>query len=286
MDTQQIPEKVAGLIAWKELQIQNNLQAKERQAQVKKDADIETGRKILREKIAKALLSAPEWIREYDRTEREFDDNYLERIGRGWDSLSDLVLRFSIPGLPRILHNADAWMCATAKCDDDESPNLDFTSAHWDRDLEEVLVQAKSEMLKFDQMLIQHDERAQTRRIAEENYEQVEQERALKNQQSVQQERAETELLFAELKNDPIAILLMKAFLQIRQERSMFEKLLDDADGILISREERSSRKTDELRRQVADAERKAEEKRSRVIELEDDLGSIKKKLDHAERGF
>jgi len=287
MDIRQIPTNVADLIVCKNRDMQNERLAKEQQAREEKKVYIDTGRRILREKIAKTLLSAPEWIREYDRTEIEFDDDYLERIGRGWDNLSDLLLRFSIPGLSLILHNIDGfWKCASVRGDEEVDPYLDFGNTVWHRDLEEVLVYAKSEMILFEQKLIQHNKFMQTLQAAEENYEQDEQEAALRNQQSMQQERAETELLFAELKNDPVAILLMKAFLQIRQERSMFEKLLDDADEILISREERSSRKAEELRRQAVNAERKAEEERSRVTDLEDDLSSIKKKLDRVERGF
>jgi hypothetical protein len=140
-------------------------------------------------------------------------------------------------------------------------------------------------MYLFNRKLIKRAEYLQTCQVAEENYELAEQEAALKKQQSMQQERTETELLFAELKNDPIAILLMRAFLQIRQERSMFEQLLNDADEILISREERNSRKSEDLRRQVADAERKADDERSRANDLDDDLSSIKKELDRAKRG-
>jgi hypothetical protein len=286
MDTQQIPTNVVDLIVRKNRELQNERLAKEQQVRSEKNAHIDTGRKILREKITKALSSAPEWIREYDRTEREFDDNYLECIGRGWDNLSDLLLRFSIPGLPLILHNVDAWMTASVKGDEEVDPYFDFDQTVWHHDLDEALIYTKSEMLLFEQKLIQRDEFVRARQATEEKYEQDEQETALKNQQSIRQEKGEVEMLFAELKNDPVAILLMKAFLQIRHERNMFEQLLADADEISISREEHNFRKAEELRRQAANMERKAEEERSRANELEDDLRSIKKKLDRAERAY
>ncbi len=89
---------------------------------------------------------------------------------------------------------------------------------------------------------------------------------------------AEEQDLFDAIKNDAIAIHMLKAFVLLRDERSDFEVRLTEADETMYSIENRWSRKAEELRRQAADADRKAEDERARLqSELDDSQAELKK---------
>ena len=101
-----------------------------------------------------------------------------------------------------------------------------------------------------------------------------------------EQEKSEERELFNLFKDDAVAINLMKAFMMINQERSMFEAQINDANETMYSIEERWTRRAEDLRRQANDAQRRADEERDRVSSLQSDLDDAENKLKKTQRGW
>jgi len=134
---------------------------------------------------------------------------------------------------------------------------------------EEALWKAALEAERMKELIAKREER-----ITESN-----------SQFIAKQEQANQEdlMLFNLIKDDEIAVLLIKAFLAIRQERSMFESQVNDANETMYSIENRWLEKAAELRRQADNAERRASEEKYR---LESDLSDAEEKLKKAKRAW
>lgn len=97
---------------------------------------------------------------------------------------------------------------------------------------------------------------------------------------------SEEQALFDAIKNDPIAIHMLKAFILLRDERSAFEQRLEEMGEEMYSIENHYSRKAADLRRQADEAERRASEKESNLRSLQNDLDDTEEKLKKAQRGW
>lgn len=93
---------------------------------------------------------------------------------------------------------------------------------------------------------------------------------------------AEETALLNSIKDDPIAIHLLKAFVLLREERGAFERRIEEMDDQMYGMEDRWSRKAADLRRQADDVERRARDEQSR---LQNDLDDAEAKLRKAQRG-
>lgn len=138
--------------------------------------------------------------------------------------------------------------------------------------LRQVLLAAKiafenkeDRQIELDQSIVRHHKRMEKR----------EQEEA----RVISEEQA----LFEVIKNDPIAIHMLKAFILLRDERSAFEQRLEEMGEEMYGMENRWSRKAEELRHQAEYAERRARDEQSR---LQSDLDDAEAKLKKAERGW
>lgn len=238
------------------------------------------------EYIQAALLKVPEYLRQYVVFDDDPPDFY--RIGKGWDTPNDW-LYFEVPGLAKILFapNAkdDPWKNQIASPYQENfdidgypvytEPTLDFSerSGGWTDDLAYALGCAHAGLQKYQKYVEEYAAKKELR----------DQEAQLRRELEQQKEQTEEESLFDVIKNDPIAIHMLKAFVLLRDERSHFEERLYNADEALYSIENRWSRRAEELRRQADEAERRAEDDRRR---LQDDLDDAEAKLKKTERGW
>jgi hypothetical protein len=290
MDTQQIPVNIATIIAIKEQEMKNEELAKEQRAEKEKLERIEEGRKKLRTHIDLMLERVPEWLRPFEATFGSVDHEYLETIGRGWGNVQALQIRFLIPGLAPIAYTGDLWSVAIARYSVDTCPEWGFLPGSR-IDPETALVIAAKHQREFQQALEQHEAWKKS------NYEvylceQESDENIIRGdlpeaQEALQQEaeRDETQALFAEIKDDPLAVLMIKLYLGIQQERRMYDQLLEEADEALASVRMRNLSNAEDMRRRVVDMERRLEEERSRANDLENDLAKANK-AQRANRGW
>lgn len=292
-DQMKVPEFVAELIENKKLNMQIEREEEESNRLTKRNELIEAGRVKLRAKVAELLTGLPEWLHQYDATETSFSGDDLVNVGDGYNKLDTLWMQFNIPGLAPIQYRSKTadWRSAQTYFDYREYgpsvPELGFTNgSYWRTDLEYTLVEAGMALGEFEAKKTDYLQKIETDKVREEqrlqNQEQSEQAREVKQRVAETEERE----LFNIFKDDPVAINLLKAFLMINQERSMFESQISDANETVYSVEERWSRKAADLRRQADDAQRQAEEERDRVSSLQSDLDNAEDKLKKAQRGW
>lgn len=244
------------------------------------------------EHLQKAILQVPEWIRPY------LDQplvNY-ERIAQEWDRVEGMRLHFSISGLAPIQFDSkdERWRSAVAHMGDayDQSPpSIAFgNDSYWKATLESTLIAAENEMTKyaaFDKewkALLERNQKEQEERAQRDNEREAQEvdfdhQRYLKEMQ----EQAEEQAIFDAIKNDPIAIHMLKAFVLLSYERSTFEQRLSEADEAMYSIDNHWSRKAEELRRQADDAQRRADNEKYR---LQSDLDDAEAKLKKEQRGW
>jgi len=207
---------------------------------------------------------------------------------------------FSIPGLAPIYFDFGKknWKAADACWDrdpyyGDNEPVLTFRNSDLVSDLERVLLDAKQAMQKhledrqnYELELNEKRERAGQQFEQQAQQEQERAESDLRNDLKQQQEKAEEQMLFDVIKEDPIAILMLKAYIKIQQERTGFTAQIEDANNSLYSMEEYWSSKAVELRHQADAAQRHAEEERYRLQNDLDDAESKVKKLEKQNRSW
>lgn len=111
----------------------------------------------------------------------------------------------------------------------------------------------------------------------------ADEQRQIEREAQKQTERDEEQALFDALKNDSIAIHLLKAFVLLRDERSHFESRLEEADEAMYSIENRWSRRAEQLRDLADNIQRRADDERYR---LENDLSDAESELKKAQRGW
>ena len=295
--TNQIPVEISAIIENKNKALLEEAQREREQKQrAYEEAELQ-GQIKVNEWISQVVLQVPEWIRPYIKMEdRPYD---YSRIANGWDRVENINLYFHIPGLSQIQFDPkkNQWRAAEARQgtapsygEDGSEPYMGFHDAYWKSDLEYVLVRAKAEYLDYQGCVdlfaswkIDAQQRAAQYLEEEKRREEREAEADLWNEVQHKQEQAEEEALFNAIKNDPIAIHMLKAFVLLRDERSTFEQQLYEADESMSSIESRWSRRAEELRRQADDAQRRADDEKARI---QSDLDDAEDKLKKVQRGW
>jgi hypothetical protein len=246
------------------------------------------------EYLQASILKTPEWIRPY--LNLEFQEVDYVRIGGGWDRVENISLYFSIPGLANIQFDPirGQWRTERAgwkKQYNDAQPYLHFgNNSYWESDVEFVLRTAQGEMREYLGYVAEHAaeqeeraRRAEAELRLDEQWKTQRAEEDLRNELKRQQEQSEEQALFDAIKDDAIAIYMLKAFVLLRDERSTFEQRLSEADETMYSIEERWSRKAADLRRQADDAQRRADDEKARI---QSDLEDAEAKLKKTQRGW
>ena len=283
----QIPSEIAAIIEQKTTALQEARKQKEETDQRAAEEQILQGKIKVNAWIAQSMAKVPEWIRRYVVLSMGPELDY-ERIAHGWNRVEEIDLFFFIPGLADIQFDTmgDRWRSANAsyrEYEDDDEPILTFYNAPWRSDCQFVLIEAQEAMREHEQNLEQYAIKQEERARRFEQSQQEEQERqARANENEIhtelehQKEQAEEQALFDAIKNDPIAIHMLKAFVFLRDERSTFEQRLYEADEAMSSIEGYWSNKASELRRQADQAQRRADDEKSR---LQSDLDDAESKL-------
>lgn len=296
-DTLQIPDHIQTLIDQKRLALEAEQKQNEEKQQREKEEDIEKGKLMVSVYVGQSLELVPEWIRPYFLNIGNPEPDY-ERFVKGWDRVENCSLYFSIPGLSEIEFSPknNHWRSAYARWneDDDESqPGFSFRDRYWKRDLEEVLCQAaeaqkihEENSLRAEQMQLRASERSAERVRLHSEREAQEAERESLAEARREKKKSEEQALFDAIKNDDIAIHLLKAFVLLRDERSLFEERLYEADEQMSSIEHRWSRRAEELQRQADSAKRRAEQESDRAGDLANDLDDAQAELKKAKRGW
>ena len=287
-----VPTQIAAIIEKNKLAMKAKQEENERIELEKRNRLITVGRAQLRLVIAETLKLVPEWLQKYDATASTFDENDLVRIGEGYNKLDLLWMKFDIPGLAPIQFNGtDNWRAASAYVSwreyGDGIPKLEFNnSSYWQSDLEHALIDADQELERFAEMQKQYQEGIANEQGKAEREARREEEALARRAAEREQEKSEELQLFKVFKDDPLAIQLLKAFMLINQERSMFESQINDANETMYSIEERWTRRAEDLRRQANEAQRRADEERDRASNLQSDLDDAESKLKKTQRGL
>ncbi len=206
-------------------------------------------------------------------------------------------LEFRIPGLAPIV------MVFTDVIRDDEEPKLSHWSVagvvdlDWDEDTNicksagfsfrgNVSSTAKADSTNIRQVLWAAKkvfEEKEDRQIQLDQSIARYHERKQKQAQEATRQASEEEALFDAIKNDPIAVHMLKAFVLLRDERSVFEQRIEEMGDEMYGIEDRWSRKASDLRRQAEDIERRARDEQSR---LQSELEDTEERLRKIKRGW
>ena len=290
-----IPEPIAAIIE-AEIQKINAERQKEKLAEEKERKELlKRGREYLSNWVKAQLEKVPEYLRPYYErlnTDSTDDDLAITYGQEGEKRNPNSTLLFNVPGLSPLVYEPKngQWACMKAQYKNDVNDDvewMDWWNAYlrYER-LESVLGQAMLEYERYESLQVQCEERKAIRERAWQEEQVAESAIWMQTKEEKRQEQAEDQELFEAVKDDPVAVHLLKAFLSIRQERSMFEAQVADANNSMYSMDERWSRKAAELRRQADDAQRRAEEERNRASSIEDDLDDAQKKIKKMERGW
>jgi hypothetical protein len=279
----QVPEKIAGIIEAKLKGMEEERLRTEEAARLKREGLIALGSKKYRACYEEALLFLPDWLMPY-LPDMEVDGDTLESFGCKRLTEDDFHMVFRVPGLAPMMYAPKrqkdwAWKAFEVKdrsCSNWEMPEFVLGRANW-TDIETAILAAHIAgqlMIQEQELFRQESEKDEEQRLARAEREMEQTRQAICGEEK---ERQEMVVLFSAFDDDPVAVLLMKAFLAIGQERRGYRDALDDLEVSLEYTQEHCEAKAKKLARQVKDAERQAEEERRRASDLEDDLAKAKK---------
>lgn len=296
-----IPEPIAAIIEAETQRINAERRAEKRAEEKKRNEILKRGRAYLADWVKTQLEKVPEYMRPYysrinDTTDRR-DDELAMSYGHENVHEPEFTLIFDVPDLSPLVYSPKngQWACMRADFVNENQSNNYRGQVEWlnwwnaylrCETLELTLVRAEDEYENYKSLIIQQEEWQAARNKRRQDDEKEAEEIRKRSEEQALVEATEDEMLFEALSTDPVAVLMMKTFLAIRQDREMLLERITEADDSLYSAEERWSRKADDLRRRAEDADRRAAEERNRASDLEDDLDDVQKKLKKAERGW
>lgn len=288
MISEQIPQEVLELIQAAEEEQAQQLAAAEYKQAAEKQERFEKNAKEISDLLERVGHLIPDVLFPYLQLEGVSPSDYQV----AW---YERVLEFNVPGLAPIAMifsiNKDeeavfeSWMVAgvdTFEWDSEtdlyKKAGFSFREGRYERkkadktNLKQVLWAAKDCAKEKEERQIRLDQETVRYQIREE-----------KRKQEDARQVAEEEALFKAIKNDPVAIQMLKAFILLRDERSIFEQRIEEMGEEMYGMENRWSRKAADLRRQADEAERRARDEQSR---LQSDLDDAEAELKKAKRGW
>lgn len=283
----QIPSEIAQLIEQKTQEVLEAKWQKEEAQKRQEEEIVAKGKAAYDEYFQAAMQKVPEFMRPYFDPAHGKPD--FERIGKNWARPVDYDLWFSVPGLAFITFSSpnELWQAQSVNWspDWDESPNWGWRDPT--KDVALALAQAKKTQADYQKFSEQYAQQRAEKAQQREEYERKEAEHEARAAEEANTDRhaeqSEEEILFDVLRNDAVAMYLLKAYLLINEERQGFRQQIENYDEAMYSMENRWSRRAEELRRQADEADRRAEDERSR---LQSDLDDAEAKLKKAERGW
>jgi len=247
MNTQtEVPAEIATLIETKrQASLKERQQKAESEKREREEAEA-IGKAKYDEYIQAALAKVPEFLHQYVSGSDEEPDYF--RIGKGWEQ-PKTWLHFEIPGLAQIMFAPNAkqspWKCQTASPYEQRygydgetiliEPSLSFSDGQygWTDDIDYALGSAQGELQKYrkyvEEYEVKQDEIAKER----EQRQAEAQVRAARDAEANAQrelqatrEKLEEQALFEVIKNDPVVMHLVKAFILVMDERRDFNAQL------------------------------------------------------------
>lgn len=285
-----IPDEVFSVIASEAQRLDVKGKEDELKKKLKRNLEIEQGKKKILDVWDECKGLIPEWMHEYLRNIDDQDE--LKRIGQGYGNVSRFD--FLIPGLAKVRFEvkSNRWSCANAIWDPYSSyspkePHLSFTNAsYWRSSLETTLLFAARSHEEHIANLARWKSKIEKNVQDIKDREARDIQRAARDAEQEQAERDDTQLLLANLRKDPVAVNLLKAYLSLSQERRIFQEEIEGYDNALYSAEEAYSRRASELRRMADDADRRANDERDRAENLQYDLEDAERKAKQCSRGW
>lgn len=239
-----IPANIMAIMEEKKAQVRAEQAAEAEANKRKQDELFAMGSQMYIDFRAAAIEKLPEWIREYVEPSSLGIEDFIQ-FGRG--CRIEPYLFIAVPGLARIMFNAEkqTFMESTAwwRGYVESEPELRFDRDSGVRkDLEYTLCRAEKEMHDHQENLIKW-KAAKERELQEYNRSEAADQEADERRKELARARAEQEArdareelyTFDILKNDAIAMHLVKAFLLLQDERSGFANRLQDMDETMYS---------------------------------------------------
>lgn len=239
MSTGSIPENIE-LIINEEIERINKEQAeKEEKERAEYQQRLERGRAYIKAYVDREMEFVPEYLREFYHhlNQNNRDDDELARLygeeNESGDISLDLV--FYVPGLAPIVYDVhnESLGCFAALVNDEEGCAVwgDWRNIYRRRDrVETVLAIAKKEFAKYQEIELKFGQREEKRREREIEKQRRDYQRSLMNDAVKEVAAMEDQDLFDAVKNDQVAIHMLKAFLAIQRERKEFERSVDEAE--------------------------------------------------------
>ncbi|MBI5964903.1 MAG: hypothetical protein HY863_15600 [Chloroflexi bacterium] len=234
-----IPESIELIINAEVERINKEQSEKEEREKVDYQQRLERGRAYIKAYVDRELEFVPEYLREFyhhlNQSNRDADElaHLYGRENESQDVNLDLV--FYIPGLAPIVYDVynESLGCFTAHRNNETDCAVwgDWRNAYRLRDcVETVLVIAKEEFDKYQTIQSEYDLRVEKRRERELEEQRRDYERSVMDDAIEEVEEMENEVLFEAIKDDQVAIFMLKAFVGIQQERKHFEQRIDGAE--------------------------------------------------------
>ncbi len=235
-----IPEGIELIINAEVARINKETAEKEEKERINDQQRIERGRAYIRAYVDRELEFVPEYLREFYHhlNDKDRDPDQLAYLygqeNESQDVNRDLV--FYIPGLAPIVYDVynESLGCFTAHENNELDCAVwgDWRNAYRRHDrVETVLVIAKEEFDKYQSIQLRFDEQKEARRKRELESQRRDYEHSVMADAMEEVDEMEDEVLFNAIKDDQVAIFMLKAFLAIRQERSSFEQRIMGAEN-------------------------------------------------------
>jgi len=209
-----------------------------------------------------------------------FDELYEKQAGHSVFALT----RYIIPGIDVKIDYDDGQACEVA---------WNFHNGHECTSLDEALVSAKLRQLEYDERMAELErvnqtraERAQERELRQAEREQHQAEAEARAEQERETEAVrqlrEEQLLLDMLKDDPVAVTLLKLFVDMQAEREHWLARIDGLEEASAWSEERHNEHLARIREEARTYERQAREADERARDLDSELDEAKRKAKKA----
>ena len=234
----EIPQNIAVIIDIEAARQAEEAQLNREREAVEYQERVEKGRKFLAAWIADQIKDAPDWIKPYFTRIHQSnftDDAFAHLYGSGTSVTPDQDLIFEIPGLAPIVWNVRdqnfACFKAQRNYEVDEAVWADWRNAYLRAPtIPALLVRAKAEFITYEESVRHFELRKQKSYQMSVEREAKEIEEGKKIEAYQEQERNEDARLFEEIKSDPIALAMVKAYLSISRHHLHILSLLDSEE--------------------------------------------------------
>lgn len=234
-----IPQNIEFIINEEIERINKEQAEKEEKDRAEYQQRLERGRAYIKAYVDREMEFVPVYLREFyhhlNQSNRDVDElaHLYGKENESGDINLDLV--FYVPGLAPIVYDVqnESLGCFHAFVNDEESCATwgDWRNSYrrFDR-VETVLAIAKEEFDKFQKIDFEFGQEEEKWRERELKKQRRDYERSVMDDAIEEVKEMDDEVLFKAIKDDQVAMCMLKAFLAIQQERRTFEQRIDGAE--------------------------------------------------------